>query len=68
MSRVSMGEARVTVSFRLSKPQLNLLDSYTELYQQGRGELMREAVQVWLNKQLDAHPLPKQAEAPDAVS
>jgi len=68
MSRVSMGDARVTVSFRISKPQLELLDKYSGLYQQGRGDLMREALQVWLNRQMDAHGVPKSGGVADAVS
>lgn len=52
MSRVSSGNARVTVSFRISQAQLATLDKFSDKYQQGRGDLIREAVQVWLNKQL----------------
>lgn len=62
--------ARETVSFRLGKAQLEWLDSYCQYYNQGRGELIREAVQLWLTKQEKTHPLPNNTGAirfPDEV-
>ena len=53
------GENRQTVSFRLSRAQLELLDKYTLHFEQGRGELLREAVQMWLSRQSDTNPLPQ---------
>ena len=61
MSRVTSGNARVTVSFRISTAQLQALDDLSDKYSQGRGDLIREAVQVWVNRQL------QKSEIPDAV-
>ena len=52
-------EFRQTVSFRLSKAQIELLDEYASYYKQGRGELIREAIQGFLHRQEELHPLPK---------
>lgn len=56
--RVSTGDARKAVTFRLSHSQLETLDQYSEWYHQGRGELMREAVQMWIAKQIEIRGLP----------
>ena len=48
---------RVTVTFRLGKSQLDWLDKYQSYYKQGRGVLLREAVQLWLHEQEHSHPL-----------
>jgi hypothetical protein len=58
MSRLNTGDARQTVCFRLGKAQLKLLDAYSEQFKQGKGDLIREAVQSWLNKQIKSRGLP----------
>ncbi len=58
MSRVSSGEARQTVSFRVSPSQLELLDEFSQLYQQPRGDLFREAIQMWLSQQIGKRGIP----------
>jgi len=56
-------EFRQTVSFRLSRTHLEELDRYEAFYRQGRGAMIREAIQLWLKAQRDRHPLPKLGEA-----
>lgn len=53
MSRINTGNARVTVCFRLGRSQDKLLNAFSETFKQGKGDLIREAVQMWLNKQVE---------------
>lgn len=58
MSRNVTGNARVTMCFRISKSQLELLEAFSRRFKQGKGDLIREAVQVWLNKQVELRGVP----------
>lgn len=69
MSRTKTGYARETVSVRVSRSSLKILDAFAEKYQQGRGDLIREAIQMWINQQVElrGNPVSEDNTNADAV-
>ena len=57
MEKIS--RAGITISCRISVSQDNLLESFAEKFQQRKSDLIREAIQLWINKQVEEKGLPE---------
>lgn len=60
---MSQGKGNVTISCRVSSAQDRLLEAFAQKFQQRKSDLIREALQLWINNQVEQRGMPEVQDA-----
>lgn len=52
------GKPNITISCRVSSAQDRLLEAFAQKFSQKKSDLIREAIQLWINNQVEQHGVP----------